>query len=168
MLVRLMETQLWYQPPSAGGKLQQRKMASASTSIWEKDIPPVLAFKRQTTQFLLISPWCLSCCRPSSGAQNSDSVHESFRSNTWDSGNPLSHLPTTDAGFHSQNVWKLLFPALELWVGKPGVRLQPLDPQQGSLQLDPCFFTATDRCGTTPLHIFASPTSLNVASSLKP
>lgn len=55
-------------------------------------------------------------------------------------------------------------------LGRHGVGLGPLSPQGEPLQLrDPSLFlTATDRCGTYPIHISAPPTSLIMASSLYP
>ena len=37
-----------------------------------------------------------------------------FKRNAWDSRNPPSHSAMIPSGFHSQNYWELLFPALEL------------------------------------------------------
>ena len=43
--------------------------------------------------------------------------------------------PKSKLVFHSQKLWGLLFLALESWAGLLGVRLGPLAPQEGPLQL---------------------------------
>lgn len=70
------------------------------------------------------------------------------------------------ADVHSQLLWGLLFPALVLWAGESGVGLGPLDLQGGPLQprYPSQFLTTTRGCGTSPFHVSAPPTSLNVAS----
>lgn len=40
-----------------------------------------------------------------------------FERNTWDSSSPESHSATTPTDVHSQELWGLLFAALEPWAG---------------------------------------------------
>lgn len=99
----------------------------------------------------------LFLCWSLGGVSEWMSLAQAFEEDTWVYNNPLSHPGWVPVDFHSQ-------------AGEHGVGLGPLSPQEEPLQLrDPShFLTATDRCGTYPIHISASPTSLIMASSLYP
>lgn len=59
----------------------------------------------------------------------SRSMHKLFKRNIWNSRSPMSHSATIAAGFHSQKMWGLLFPALKHLTGEHGVGLGPHAPQ---------------------------------------
>ena len=98
------------------------------------------------------------------------STHDPLKRKICDSLSPVSHSATISAGFHSQKSQGLLLLALEPWAGELSVRLGPLAPQGGHPQ--PRFFSqfsaASCECETSLFRISASPTSLEVASSVCP
>uniref|UniRef100_K9IG64 Uncharacterized protein n=1 Tax=Desmodus rotundus TaxID=9430 RepID=K9IG64_DESRO len=97
-----METQIWCPPALAGGKLSKETMAFASTSLWEKVVPPDLALKQDNSvpPHLFLVPFKLYL-RASESIRKS--VHGPFKRNIWECSSPPSHSATISTGFHSHN-----------------------------------------------------------------
>ena len=125
--------------------------------------PPLqLLPQSQTFSSSPIYPWYILSCFPSATGQ-SKWVHQQVSlcrgpvSNTWNSRSHPSHSATISTGFHSQNLWGLLFAALESWDAGPGVGLGPFDPQRGPLQLTHSFWFLTTTCGCGTVHSESPP-----------
>ena len=73
-----------------------------------------------------------------------------LRGTSWDSRSPMFHSATIPTGFYSQNLWGLLFLALESWARRPGMGQGPLLPRYPSQFLSP-----THGSGTSPFHVLA-------------
>lgn len=141
VLTRLMETQTWWLPVSAHqevGRLNKETMDSASTSVWDNAAPPALTLKLDNSvapcmslmPFRLLPQHWTERVSPSA----SKSSYRPFKRDIWDSSHPRPHSATISAGFHSQKLWGILFPALESWAGEPRVGLGPLTLLGGPLQ----------------------------------
>ena len=95
------------------------------------------------------------------------SLSESMR-RSWDSG----ALCLTLLVFTTTAYWDIFTQHWNPGLGEePGVELGPLTPQGGPPQPEYPFQFLTApacRCGTSPLHISAPPTSLHVAASFYP
>ena len=104
-----METQIWCLPAwLCGGSLRKGTMASASTYVWKKAVPPALTLKLDTS-VSPVCPCCLSSCCPSAGAQRE-----------WDRVSPsialLREQPDTPEALHlTQPQSLLVFKARRYW-----------------------------------------------------
>lgn len=107
-------------------------MSSASTSVWEKVASPAIALipGNSVPPYMSLVTFELQLqCWSSERVSPRKSMCGPFKWNTWDSSCSTSHSVTIPAGFYSQKLWGILFLALKLWAGGPGVGLEPLDPQ---------------------------------------
>ena len=132
-VIARLETQIWRLPAgSVGEGLRKGKMASASTSFWEKAAFPALALMPDNSfppHMSLVPFELLPQCWSSEGVSSSMSVCGPLRGIAWDSRSPPSHLATIPSGFHSQKLQGPIFLALEPRVGGPGVGLGSLAPE---------------------------------------
>ena len=113
-----MEYQIWHPPAvSVGEGLIKGKMASPSTSVWEKaDSPQILSWC-WTIQFLPVFLWCLLSCCCGAGAQSKwDWVSlwlGPLRGTAWNSRSLPLPWASVLANFYSPELQQLLFLALE-------------------------------------------------------
>ena len=98
----------------------------------------------------------------------SESFCEYVLEQAWDSRGTPSHSTTALAGFHSQKLWGLLFPALEPWAPDPvwGLDSLLLWGRPPQLKFLSCFLTATPWIGAHQFRVSSHPTSLNEAFSV--
>ena len=150
---------------SAWGGLRKGTMASASTSVREKASFQLLPWC-QMLQFFPVCLWCLSICCLCPGAQREwvwVCLCKPFKRICQGVQQFLSPPASIPTGFYSQNLWRLIFLALEAWDGRPTVGLGPLTPK-----ISPWFLSATHGCGTSSFCVYAPSTSLCVVYSLIP
>ena len=141
---RLMDSQIWHPPGSSMEEgLRKGKMPTLPTLLSRRKLP------------LLLSFWCLSSYWPSAGTQR-EWVQVSLCVG------PFKRTPGTPEELHltqppsmmvfTAKFWGIFFLALCPWAGDPGVRLKPLAPQVGLLQViySSRFLSTTCGCGTSP------------------
>ena len=108
-------------------------MASTRTFVWEKDALLALALMPDNSvpSYMSLVPFKLL---PSAGAQREQVRVNPFagplREIVCNSSSPLSHPASIPTGFYNQELWRLLFLALELCAWEPDVGLGPLVPQR--------------------------------------
>ena len=171
MWARLMECQIRCPPASSGGGgLRKGTIASASTSAWEKAIPPVLTLLPDNSvppHMSLVPAKLLPLHWSSEGVSLSRSVCRAFRRNCLHSRivclpQPRPPLVFTvrsyGMGTCLPHTGTLSFGA---WCGAGHLYRDPLLARYPSQFLSP-----THGCGTSPFCIFTPPTSLDVVSSL--
>nr|KAF6401475.1 hypothetical protein HJG63_009575 [Rousettus aegyptiacus] len=118
------------------GRAQQRTMASTSTSVLQKTVPPALMLKPDNSFAPCMSLALLEELPQSWSSERvsplaSKFIHKPFQRNICNSHSPLSHSATVSAGFHNQKLWGLFFLALEPWAGKLSLPLGTLTPPGG-------------------------------------
>ena len=144
VLTRLMESQIWHLLASCvtllGEGLEKGQWLARHFSFSQyatdafQAATLVLELKRSKSES--VSP-CVGSLRGTFGLQQ--------------------FLPNSiPAGIFSQELWGLIFLALETWAEGPGMGLGLLAPE-----ISPEFLSTTCECGTSPLHICAPPSNLD-------
>lgn len=110
---------MWCLPAgSVEWELRKERMAFDSTSSWEKAVlsPLILIPHNSVPPCMSLLPFdLLPQCLSSEQVNPSKPMCGPFKRNTWDPSSPVSHSTTIPIGFHSQQLWELLFLALETW-----------------------------------------------------
>ena len=121
VIAKSMESQIWYPPAgSMWGRLRKGTTSSASTSVWEKSVPPTLILMPENSLppcMSLVLFKLLAQCWSSEGVSASKSICRPCKRTAWDfRGSPFPSA-TIPAGFYSQKLGGLLFLVLEPWAG---------------------------------------------------